>query len=116
MGNSCVSVKPSNTRNLNGIRANPLSQSDTMMERHNIDQVVDDAIGLASNGRDLGMTDNLDSQEDGVVLDSEGKVLEDIAADSKLSKIDFCEEILDEQFEYHQHMKLQDVLELEIVQ
>lgn len=48
-------------------------------------------------------------------MDSEGKVLEDIAADSKLAKIDFCEQILDEQFEYHQHMKVQDVLELEIV-
>lgn len=65
MGNSCVSVKPSNNgdklRRQNGIRSNPLSQNDTSADRHNMDQAVDENIGLASMGRDLGMTDNLDS-------------------------------------------------------
>lgn len=48
-----------------------------------------------------------------MVHDSEGNPLEDVADKLKYA-IDFSDEILDEQFEYHSHMRVQDILALHV--
>ena len=48
-----------------------------------------------------------------MVHDSEGNPLEDVADKLKYA-VDFSDEILDEQFEYHSHMQVQDILALQV--
>ena len=91
----------------------PSAPLDLDVKRRAERKPLDQGAGLASEGRELPLTDNLDD-EDSDANDSEGRPLEDLA-DGKFA-VDFSDEILDEQFEYHEHMRAQDIQALEVVQ
>ena len=121
MGNSCRAPKLPVGRSVNSasgnkpaITENPLNNltSKRKSKTETSGSTFDPNLDFANNGRDFGLTDNVDdSDEDKVVLDSQGNEIKDLAdnfykSDAKLKAVDFSDKQLPEQFEYYSHMHL----------
>ena len=130
MGNSCRAPKLPVGRNVNSasgnrseIVDNPLNNlsSNRKMNSETRGNTFDPNLDFANNdARDFGLTDNVDdSDEDKVVLDSQGNEIKDLAdnlnkSDAKKA-VDISDKQLPEQFEYYSHMHLQDIQSVEVV-